>query len=138
MKVIIDTNILVSAALKDKKPEQVVLWVASECEWIVSAEILAEYQDVLQRKRLKINQQKRERLLNLVQILTIRVEVDIAVDFPRDRKDAKFLACALSAQANYLITGDADYSEAQSLINTRIISVVEFIDLFQITKEGEL
>ncbi|MDY7008277.1 MAG: putative toxin-antitoxin system toxin component, PIN family [Cyanobacteriota bacterium] len=138
MKVIVDTNILVSAALKDKKPEQVVLWVASECEWIVCAEILAEYQDVLQRKRLKINQQKRERLLNLVQVLTIRVEVDIAVDFPRDRKDAKFLACALSAQADYLITGDADYSEAQSLINTRIISVVEFMDLFQITKEGEL
>ena len=137
LQLVIDTNILVSAALKDKKPEQVVLWVASECEWIISDDILAEYQDVLQRKRLKINQQKRERFLNIVQDLTIRVEVDIAVDFPRDRKDAKFLACALSTQADYLITGDADYSEAPSLINTRIISVVEFIDLFQITKEGE-
>ncbi|NEP91257.1 MAG: putative toxin-antitoxin system toxin component, PIN family [Okeania sp. SIO2C2] len=134
MKVIIDTNILVSAALKNKNPERVVLWVASECEWLVSVDILAEYQEVLQRQRLKINLERRERLLNLVQVLTLRVKVDVAVDFPRDRKDAKFLACALSAQADYLITGDADYSEAQSLINTKIVSVAEFINLFQINK----
>ncbi|NET26330.1 putative toxin-antitoxin system toxin component, PIN family [Okeania sp. SIO1I7] len=134
MKVIIDTNILVSAALKDKNPERVVLWVASECEWVTSAEILVEYQEVLQRQRLKISQLKRKHFLNLVETLTVKVEVDVVVDFPRDRKDAKFLACALSAQADYLITGDADYSEAQSLIETKIISVAEFIDLFDITK----
>ena len=112
MKVIIDTNILVSAALKDRNPEQVVLWVASKCEWITSAEILAEYQEVLQRQKLKISQAKRKQFLSLVEALTVSFEVDVVVDFPRDRKDAKFLACAL----DYLITGDADYSEAQSLI----------------------
>ncbi|MGF1493627.1 MAG: putative toxin-antitoxin system toxin component, PIN family [Microcoleaceae cyanobacterium] len=88
MKIIIDTNILVSAALKDKNPERVVLWVASECEWIISEEILEEYQEVLQRKRLKIDQTVREQFLNVVQTLATTVEVNITIDFPRDRKDA--------------------------------------------------
>ena len=49
MKILIDTNVLVSAALKDKDPETVVLFVTAQAdfEWIVSPEILAEYKDVL-------------------------------------------------------------------------------------------
>ena len=45
MRIVIDTNILVSAILKDRDPEAVILFVA-ECddmEWIVSSEILTEY-----------------------------------------------------------------------------------------------
>jgi predicted nucleic acid-binding protein len=45
MKVVIDTNVLVSAALKDKDPEAVILFIVarSDFEWVVSPEILAEY-----------------------------------------------------------------------------------------------
>lgn len=52
MKVIIDTNVLVSAALKNKDPEAAILFVASEpdIEWIVSAAIITEYKEVLARK----------------------------------------------------------------------------------------
>jgi hypothetical protein len=49
--------------------------------------------------------------------------VDVEVDFPRDRKDAKFLACAIAAGADFFITGDADFNEAQTLLNTTIISL---------------
>ncbi|HLA88667.1 MAG TPA: putative toxin-antitoxin system toxin component, PIN family, partial [Anaerolineales bacterium] len=58
--------------------------------------------------------------------LTTLVDVNIAVEFPRDQKDAKFLACALAADADYLITGDADFNEAQKLTKTTIISVSMF------------
>jgi uncharacterized protein len=42
MKVIIDTNIVVSAAIADKNPEAVILFVIanSAFEWVVSAEII--------------------------------------------------------------------------------------------------
>jgi len=41
MKVLIDTNVLVSAALRNKDPEAVILFVASkpDIEWVVSARI---------------------------------------------------------------------------------------------------
>ena len=54
------------------------------------------------------------------------VDVNIVVEFPRDQKDAKFLACALSAEADYLITGDKDFEEAHKTGVTTVISVAEF------------
>jgi uncharacterized protein len=53
MKVVIDTSVVVSAALKDRGPEAVILFVAgqSDFEWIVSADILEEYKAVLGRPK---------------------------------------------------------------------------------------
>ena len=48
MKVVIDTNVLVSAAWRDKSPEAVVIWIAfhDNWDWMVSQEILDEYRRV--------------------------------------------------------------------------------------------
>ena len=54
------------------------------------------------------------------------VSPEITVNFPRDVKDAKFLESALESQADIFITGDRDFSEAQALISTQIMSVNQF------------
>jgi len=45
VKIVIDTNVVVSAVLKDRIPEEVILFVVSnpEFDWIISQEILDEY-----------------------------------------------------------------------------------------------
>ncbi|MEH1836704.1 MAG: putative toxin-antitoxin system toxin component, PIN family [Nostoc sp.] len=128
MKVIIDTNIVVSAAIADKNPETVILFVIanSAFEWVVSAEIIAEYKDVLKRPRLKLTEAQYERWVYLIDSVTTLIDVDVEVDFPRDRKDAKFLACAIAAGADFFITGNADFNEVQTLLNTTIISLSLF------------
>ena len=130
MKVVIDTNILVSAAIAGRKPASVITWVINQpdYEWVVSEEILAEYQEVLSRRKLKLTDVQKERWLNLIQGSTTLIDVSIEIDFPRDQKDAKFIACALSANADFLITGDRDFTEVQSLENTLIISVSLFAE----------
>lgn len=128
MKVIIDTNILVSAALRDRDPEAIILFVIEQenYQWIVSTDILQEYKDVLSRKRLKLPDAIQQRWFYLLDNLTTEVIVEQTIDFPRDQKDAKFLVCALTTQADYLITGDRDFSEAQKLIDTKILTVSAF------------
>jgi len=126
MKVIIDTNVLVSAALKNKDPEAVILFVASQpdIEWIISPAIMAEYKEVLARKKFGLSQPI---LLKWVQLLDdLTVSVDVELEFARDRKDAKFLACALVSDAEFLVTGDQDFTQAEKLVNTTIISVSLF------------
>ncbi|MBI1904184.1 MAG: putative toxin-antitoxin system toxin component, PIN family [Planctomycetia bacterium] len=56
MKVVIDTNVLLSAALRDRLPERVVLYVAThdDCKWLVTPEILREYTDVLTRPKFAL------------------------------------------------------------------------------------
>ncbi|MBE8986969.1 putative toxin-antitoxin system toxin component, PIN family [Nostoc sp. LEGE 12450] len=128
MKVIIDTNIVVSAAIANKNPEAVILFVIanSAFEWVVSAEIIAEYKEVLKRPRLKLTEAQYKRWVYLIDSVTTLINVDVEIDFPRDRKDGKFLACAIAAEADFFITGDADFNEAQTLLNTTIISLCLF------------
>lgn len=128
MKVVIDTNVLVSAVLRDRDPEAVILFVLEQDDftWVVSDAILTEYRNVLARKRLGIPDLIQQRWLELIGSLTSIVSVDQTISFPRDPKDAKFLACALSARAEFLITGDRDFSEARRLVSTKILSISQF------------
>lgn len=132
MKAVIDTNVLLSAAWRDKKPEAVVLWITvqSDWEWMVSEEILAEYREVLRREKFNIDSDKLQRWEGIITKLTTLIDVNVDVEFPRDQKDAKFLACALIAKADYFITGDKDFSEAKKIISTTVVSVSTFKDLF--------
>ena len=131
MKVIIDTNVLVSAALKGRKPASVIQIVGerTDLEWVVSTEILTEYREVLNRRKLNLGEEVKREWLEIIDTNTIVIDVNLSVDFPRDRKDAKFLACAIVADADFFITGDRDFTDAQNLVNTTIISVSSFLDL---------
>jgi len=56
MKVIIDTNILISAILKNRIPEEVVfsIIINHAFQWLASLEILDEYKSVLMRPKFKL------------------------------------------------------------------------------------
>lgn len=137
MRVIIDTNIPISAAVADGKPEKVINFIISHADydWIVSQEILDEYREVLQRKKLKLRDTKKAEWLTLIENSTKLIEVNVNVDFTRDPKDAKFIALARVSEADFLITGDRDFEEMIELEQTVIILVSLFYDLF--TGEGE-
>lgn len=131
MKVVVDTNTIVSAVLKDRDPEVVILFVAghAEFEWIVSPAIVAEYNEVLGREKFGLPAEILQLWREMFRQLTVMVVPAVEIEFPRDRKDAKFLACALAAEADYLITGDKDFASAQKLVTTTIISVTQFKQL---------
>ena len=132
MKVILDTNVLVSAALCDRNPEKVILWIVQQAdvEWIATPEILREYRQVLARPRLGLLAADRDEWLSVLQASLTLIDMPPELDFPRDQKDAKFLACALASHADYLITGDGDFDEAPKLIATAIVSVSRFKQQF--------
>jgi putative PIN family toxin of toxin-antitoxin system len=128
VKVLVDTNVLVSAILKDKTPETVILFIAGNpyIEWIVSPNILEEYKEVLSREKFALPHDIKNSWFTILDKLTSVVDADIPIEFSRDKKDAKFLACAIASDADYFVTGDKDFNEAQRLVNTIIISVSQF------------
>lgn len=128
MTVVIDTSVLVSAAFRDRTPEEVILFVTGQdaFHWIVSDEILAEYQEVLSRPKFDLSEEILNHWIEILESSTIEIDVDLEIDFQRDRKDAKFIACALAAQADFFISGDHDFNEARQMMDTTIISVSLF------------
>jgi len=128
VRVVIDTNVVVSAALKDRVPEEVILFIVGhpEFDWIGTTEIVNEYNSVLSRKKIGLPQETIQKWADTFERRIIPVEVNKKIDFPRDQKDAKFLACAISSNAKYLITGDKDFADAYKVGVTTVISVAEF------------
>jgi putative PIN family toxin of toxin-antitoxin system len=91
---------------------------------------MEEYQEVLHRKKFSFPPETL-RKWEIILARDTRLRSVIAdIDFPRDPKDAMFLDCAVSNNADYLVTGDADFSEARKVVNTTILSVSMFTHLF--------
>ena len=136
MRLVIDTNVFVSAVLRGGLPERVVRTVVSrdDRQWVVTSDLLAEYEQVIRRPHLRIPFDAQEEWLRLTRRDAIQMDVPLpAVEFPRDRKDIHVLQAAIAAEADYLITGDRDFTEAQRLVTSRIVTVTEFARLFEIT-----
>jgi putative PIN family toxin of toxin-antitoxin system len=135
MNILIDTNVLLSAALRDRLPEQVILFVATDpvCRWLTTSDIRDEYCGVLARPKFSLSTEMLDRWTTLVDMRTILVPTPTStVEFFRDPKDIPFLACAIAGNADYLITGDKDLLEAKLSISTRIVTVTQFAAEFGI------
>src|ERR1700687_1488777 len=109
--VVIDTNILVSAQLKQVGNEAVLLklWQQRIIQFAVSEAILAEYRRVLQyphiQGRLQWSPQRLDALLHALRTgsLVVSGTVPVAVALI-DESDKKFLACAKEAGADAVIS----------------------------------
>ena len=117
-----------SAAFKDKSPETIIRFVVArpDFEWVVSEAILDEYKTVLARSKFGLPASLLQQWYALLDTATVVVDVPEPLSYPPDPTDAKFLACALAADAEWLITGDRDFSHARKLVSTTILSVAMF------------
>ncbi len=128
MRIVVDTNVLISAVIRDGLPEAVIMFLVGRPDfvWIATDKIMQEYLDVLHRKKFGLTQSVIQKWKRILEEVVHVVPDSIVIAFPRDQKDAKFLSCALSAEAHFLITGDKDFSEAGRLTNTTILSASLF------------
>jgi putative PIN family toxin of toxin-antitoxin system len=131
MRVVVDTNVVVSAILRDRVPEKVLLFIIArpDFQWVASPEILTEYREVLRRPKFGLPDSVLSQWDERFDSAIAEWPVEMPVSFPRDVKDARFLACALAADVDFLITGDRDFTEARKLGRTKIVSVSQFNEL---------
>ena len=125
MRVVLDTNILISALWKPDGLEAQVVRLAREGEILpcVSEALWAEYHDVLSRdKFLKL----REAAGNLLFELALRVTYvhpKTRITVSKDDEDNRVLECAGEARAEYLITGNLRHFpgkwECTKIVNAR-------------------
>ena len=130
MRVVIDTNVLVSAALKPEGLQRTTLILATTrpARLYVSRPLLDEYADVLSRPELRIRKGLRLRLLQLIRNSGHIVVPSRRLDVCRDPDDNVFLECADKAGADYLITGNSRHFP-KFWKKTKIITAREFISL---------
>ena len=130
LRLVIDTNILVSAALKPEGLQRTVLVLAMTrpARLYVSQAILAEYREVLSRREFKIRRGLRQQLLQILKNRAQLVDPVRGLQVTKDPDDNKFLECADAARADYLITGNQRHFP-RFWKKTTIISSREFISI---------
>jgi putative PIN family toxin of toxin-antitoxin system len=124
-RVVIDTNVLISALLTETGSEATVISLvrSGQIEWFVSEAILAEYHEVIQRP--KFSAIRPDRIKSLIRTLNKAVVVVPIVksDISPDEPDNRFLECAEAAKADFLVTGNKkhfrDLYEGTSIVNAR-------------------
>jgi putative PIN family toxin of toxin-antitoxin system len=130
LRLVMDTNIVVSAAIKPQGLQRTVLLLAlrKPMRWYVSDPILDEYARVLRRPELRIRKGLRQQLLQLIRNHARKVVPTRLTQITRDPADNIFIACANAARADYLITGnEKDFPKFWK--NTKIISSREFLTI---------
>jgi putative PIN family toxin of toxin-antitoxin system len=130
LRLVVDTNVVVSAALKPEGLQRTVVLLAltKPARWYVSNAILSEYAVVLARPELKVRRNLRQQLLQLIKNHTRVVVPTRLSQVTTDPADNIFVECAEAARADYLVTGNQRHFP-KFWKNTKIISSREFLNI---------
>ena len=129
MKVVIDTNVLISGLFWKGNPRKVIdLAISQQIQSVTCLEILQELQIVLTEDfhipPTKLKDIVKD-VLGYSQIVKIQ-SFDLKI---RDLDDVKIIACAVSSGSDYIVTGDKDLLVLDQYHGIKIVTPSEFIKL---------
>jgi putative PIN family toxin of toxin-antitoxin system len=130
LRLVLDTNVIVSAALQEDGLPRTVFTIATTrpCRLYVSQSVLDEYAEVLSRAEFDIPRGQRMRLLQLIKNRSFLVSAHRRLEVAVDPDDNRFIECADAARADYLVTGNRRHFPG-FWKGTKIISPREFIEI---------
>ena len=134
LKIVLDTNVLVSGLLKPNSPPEIVLShiFDEQIQVYFSKDILDEYRGVLVRDkfRKKLNHSKVMSFLDQLQTHGCLISPDVRLQVIKDDPaDNKFLECSVEAPADFFVTGNKKHFSFTRFRGTRIVTPKEFIQI---------
>jgi putative PIN family toxin of toxin-antitoxin system len=132
LRVVLDTNVLVSALVGHGKPRRLLFKLIEEHEIISSKQMLAELEGVLSRDRFKFTRRQIEEFL----VILFRGSTMVTVAEPpeaitEDPDDDMVLATASEGQAEYIVSGDRHLLKLGEYQGIKIAAVKEMLELLR-------
>jgi putative PIN family toxin of toxin-antitoxin system len=134
IRAVFDTNVFLRALINPySRCGRLLDEFVDDYELVLSPAIIREVLEVLHRPRLRakfpsITQLDVARIISLCEQARV-VEPPSVPPVARDPADDKFLACARSAGADFLVTEDKDLLILEAHAGTRICQPAEFMEL---------
>lgn len=140
MKIIIDTNVLISCFAFNRIPQQIVeKWLeSSDIEAYYSNQIWSEVEQKFLEGRVESIVKKSKRIVDKTEIKlfletignnVIKFKPYRTVDICRDPKDNMILELAAEIDADYIITGDKDLLVLAKFEKTEIANPQQFLEV---------
>jgi len=134
LRVVLDTNVIVSGVIADQGvPFQILKsWEKGELVVIVSEPILQEVDQVLRYPRIKDKRHLTERdIRNVLRSLRrngLSTPAETGIEaIPEDPEDNKFIIAAVEGEADYIVSGNSHLRDLKSYRGIKIVSPSEFV-----------
>jgi uncharacterized protein len=143
INVVIDTQLLLRATVNPFGLSGKILFeYGYQYNLVYSDETLSELKDVLSRPKLRkkfttLTDEISEKVLSHIQTGTKVVLPKPVPKIVRDAKDDIFLACAIVANAQYLISQDKDLLVLNPYESLQIVDIPTFWDVLKKIKDNE-
>lgn len=137
MRAVIDTNVLLSGLLWRGAPHALIGHVqAGTLAMVSSPALLAELAEVISRVKFddilaRSNTSRERSLAEVRQLAEVIVPPPLPQPVCRDPDDDHVLACALAAQADLIVSGDADLLDLREYRSIRIVAAAEALRLIE-------
>jgi len=130
MKVVVDTNVLVSGVFFGGMPSRILeAWRDKRIDVVVSPDILEEYRRVGEHLETQFTDVS---LAPFLALLVMNAEIIEPPDLPeqvsRDSDDDKFIARALAGGCHVIISGDKDLLSISGYRGVKVVAPREFLE----------
>ncbi len=132
MRIVLDTNVLMSGVFFSGPPAQILsAWADGHLDLLATVDILGEYRRVAARLSKKYPSVDGEQVIDLVIRESRIVEpAPVASDACEDEDDVKFLACAISGRAACVVSGDRALLRASGHEGVEVVKPRDFVTRF--------
>ncbi len=129
MKIVLDTNVIVSAFLKPQSvPAKTLRLILQEEILLVANEaIFSEYQEVLQRPKFSLDQQSVMVVLDYLRQISIYADALPEALTLSDPGDIPFLEAAIAGQADVLVSGNVKHFPKSKCKGQKVLSPTGFL-----------
>jgi len=130
VRVILDTNVLISGVFFNGPPYQILkAWRDGKIELVISPEILEEYQRIGEALSNKNPSLDIQAFLNLVMVNAVIVsDQPLPEQVSDDPDDEKFLACAISSKTKIIVSGDKHLLRVTGFRGIEVLKPRQFFD----------
>jgi putative PIN family toxin of toxin-antitoxin system len=136
-RLVLDTNVLVSALLKAGKPRELLFKIAEgEAQLILSREILEEFAKVVSSPKIRKYVPVDDAIAFLRALGSIATIVEVKSKFEVIREDPSddiMLRTAHDGKADYIVSGDKHLLSLQKFGKIKIVGVAQMLDLLKST-----
>jgi uncharacterized protein len=141
VRVVLDTNVLVSGLLAPFGPPGVIvrMVVSGALTLCVDARVLSEYRDVLRRPRFEFDGDAVAALMDYIEATSdAAAAVPLAKRLP-DTDDEAFLEVAIACVAMHLVTGNLEHFPEHLCAGVSVVPPCEFVEIYRLTgTQGDL
>ena len=129
-KVLLDTNILISALGWNSKPKEIFLkCIAGELKLVTSPEQIEELRQVLGYPKFSFSEEQKETFISIILEIAAMVEITGKVKVIKDDPDDDvILETALVGEADYIISGDSHLLKLKEFAGIKILTTKEFLE----------